>query len=781
MKISQRFKAAVQSFAKTENSSNSQELARDFLKRGNRKPLVEDWSRVVMSDKEMYSGYPYGAINKRANKTAYLAMYNIKTDGTRDAIKAARTQGEELEHPYLEIIDKSRSFSNFQFWHDIAGYLDLEGVYYLMAVRTVERNDSGVRVGHIQYFKMLNPFEVKRIRNKETGEIGGYVEYRDGLVREIPPEMIIDIRDFNPFSRDEPYSMTDAAKSSQFTLKQAGDYTRHSLKNNMAAPGIISTDMLLEPEQFSNFVSRVTNQEKGLPLFGNGSGAITWDSMQIDMDKAALDKINEINRSELFAVSGVGKTNLAIEESGTTRETANVQKDMLIEDHVMPRLQLILDAFNQDYKNYYEAEYEKNEFEMYIDNPLARDREAELKDINIRKEGLKLYDDLVGMGYDRELAAKYADGEITLEELGAPTNAPRPNPVVEAAMLKAGQTPENDNLKAPEKKEDKKKEDPKKEKEEDHDEGHTHKIDHLDIIRNEFDEESQGLIATQQGALQNAVVSIEGRIVNTVLNNITNAKNAFDEQSDIISATDKAEYEQELEMALAAFYAIIIPLYATTVLNRRTKEFGLFGNFKLNNDVKKYIREISNKTAESHVNTVVEDLLSTAKQTYDDLVAKELEAMEATGRKVTDADLKLARKKALEGKSQQQIVSEIKKKYTEISSVRAKAIARTETNRAFTQSQYQADIQFLKQNKLMNKAYKKWITTSDDPCPTCMDLASQPPIPFTDNFADLGDEIITTYEENGKTKVKKNLVNFEPLSAGNAHVNCGCKYMLIIE
>lgn len=308
---------------------------------------------------------------------------------------------------------------------------------------------------------------------------------------------------------------------------------------------------------------------------------------------------------------------------------------------------------------------------------------------------------------------------------------------------------------------------------------HTH--DHLSVIRNEFDEESQGLIATQQGALQNAIVSIEGRLVATVLDNVSKAKNAFDEQSDIISDKEKSEYEQELEMALAAFYAIIVPLYATTILNRRTKEFGLFGNFKLNNDVKKYIREIANKASESHINTVVEDLLKVTKETYDGLVQKELEAIEASGRKVTDKDLKLARKRALEGKSQSQITSEIKKKYTEISSVRAKAIARTETNRAFTQSQYQADIQFLKQNKLMGKAYKKWITTSDAPCPTCMDLASQPPIPFTQNFADLGDEIITTYEENGKTKVKKNLVNFEPLSAGNAHVNCGCKYMLIIE
>lgn len=777
MKITNRFKAAAAGFLTANNNIMGRDLAREFLKRGNAKPLIEDWSKIVMSDRELYSGYPYAAINKRANKAAYLAIGNIETRGTKESMDAARAAKEELEHPYLEIIDKSRTFSNFKFWHDISVFLDLEGVYYLMAVRNVAGEGTDRRVGEIQYFKMLNPYDVRRIRNKETDEIGGYVEARDGMVREIPPGMIIEIRDLNPFSLDEPYSMTDAAKSSQFTLKQAGDYTRHSLKNNMAAPGIISTDVLLDPAQFANFVSRVTNQEKGLPLFGNGAGAITWDSMQIDMDKAALDKINEINRSELFAVSGVGKTNMAIEESGTTRETAKVQKDILIEDQVMPRLQSILDAFNQDYKNNYEAEYEKDEYEMYIDNPLGSDREAELKDVEIRKTTYSLYDSLVADGYDEELAAKYAAGEIGLEELGKPTNERRPNPVVEAAKLKAGQLAENPNVTPPAKEEKPPKDPPKPKPKPKEEQAHEHDVE--SVIKNEFEEESQGLIATQQGALQNAVVQIEAEVTNAVLNKIT--KNAFDEQSDIMSDRQRKDFEQELAIALAAFYGIVVPLFASMTMNKRAAEFGEFGNFKMNNEVKKYIKEISTKASESHINTILNDLLDTAKETYDRLVQDELSAIEATGRKVTDADLVFARKKALEGKSQAQMVSEIKKKYTEISKNRAKAIARTETNRAFTQSQYQADLQFIKQNGYEGRAYKQWITTSDDPCPTCRDLANRDPVPFETNFADLGEEIVTKYEQDGKTKVKTQLVNFEPLRAGNAHVNCGCKYKLIIK
>lgn len=440
MKITQRIRNAVNSFSKETNSRDPDGLANQFLRRGNQKPMVQDWSKVIMSDKDLYVGYPYAAINNRANKLAQLATNNLKTDASKSLEEAAKKSDTVVTHPYIGIINKSKEFSNYQFWYTISTYLDLEGVYYLMAVR----NKAGNRNGNIQEFKLLNPYNIRRIRNKENLEIGGYVESKDGLVRTIPKEMIIDFRKLNPFDDDEPYAMTDAAKESQFTLKQAGDYTRHSLKNNMAAPGIISTDMLLEPQQFQNFVSRVTNQEKGVPLFGNGAGAITWDAMQIDLDKAGLTNINEINRSTLFAVSGVGKTMMGIEESGTTRDTSKVQKDLFVENHIIPQLQLIVDTFNQDYKNYYETDYAKDEYTLVIDNPLGSDMEAELKDIEVKSKNLELYNSLLAAGYDKEVAAKYVNGEIDINELGEPVNPP----IVEAEKTK--EVVETEEVKEPE-------------------------------------------------------------------------------------------------------------------------------------------------------------------------------------------------------------------------------------------------------------------------------------------------------------------------------------------
>ena len=311
---------------------------------------------------------------------------------------------------------------------------------------------------------------------------------------------------------------------------------------------------------------------------------------------------------------------------------------------------------------------------------------------------------------------------------------------------------------------------------------HEHKFESkIDVIKNEFDEEQNGIISSQQASLESSIRNIEAQVVSSVMNRLGKTNGEYNDYTDIMTERQKKRYERDIELALSAFYLIIVPTFAGVIMNRRLKEFGDTGIFKLNNDVKKFITEVSGKTAESHIITILNDLLTVVKETYDKMVNDAISAIEVT-RKVTDADLVLAREMALQGKSLEQIKTAVKQEYADkISTIRAKAIARTETNRAFTTSQYQADVQFIKQNSLEGKAYKKWITTSDNPCPTCVDLAQRPPIPFKENFADLGDEIITTYEVGGVTKVKKNIVNFEPLTAGNAHVNCACKYMLIIE
>lgn len=422
MKFTSRVKNAFSAFnGKQQNNVGTD--AADFLRYGNRSnpTMRQDWSQVEMSDQDMYTGYSYAAINKRANRAAVLGKNFLYTKAAQAVMDAAKSKEQDVTHPYLPLISESKEFSENEFWREISTYLDLEGIYYLMAVRAIGVNSKGeTYVGAIQKFVLMNPYEVRRVKKEATGELGGYIESKDGLIREIPKELVIEIRLLNPFKKDIPYSMTDAAKENQFTMKQAGDYTRHSIKGNINSPGAITTDVVLEDHIFDNFVSRIQNHSKGEPLYGNGSGAINWQSMQIDLDKAALDKINEIHRSTLFAVSGTSKTMMGIEESGTGREVSKTQKDDFTENTVMPQIENIIDALNLDYRRWY-PEWEKNKYEIALDNPLESDREAELKDIEIREKEYEMTNKLMSLGYEYELAAKYAHGEISLQELGEPT------------------------------------------------------------------------------------------------------------------------------------------------------------------------------------------------------------------------------------------------------------------------------------------------------------------------------------------------------------------------
>lgn len=678
---------------------NSTKLSRQFLRYGNT-AMYPEWSQVVMKDEDMYTGYAYAAISKRAN---YVAM--IATNYVKNTYKEG---GAEIKHPYLEKIYDSPYFSEYSFWSYISTFLDLEGVFYLMAVRGVNQNTYG----DVMYFKLLNPYNVQRVikkPNEQDGqiEIGGYIETRNGFQRQIPPEMIIPISELNPFDEDEPYSMTDAAKESQFTLKSASDYTRNKLHRNINADGIITTDVILEPDKFANFVERVRGHAKGEPLFGNGPGSISYESMESNLKEAALPDINEMQRDTLFSVAGMSKTMMGIEQSGTTRETGKVQKDLFIEGEVLPRIQLIIDALNMDYRNKYPKGYERTEVYLFVDNPTSVDHDSEIKDAEAKQKKADLYNSLIDKGYPADKAGQYVEGRITIAELGEPE--------------KAEEKPEE---KPPEPQENK--------------------------VKNQTENQKRGVVAQQEGFLKNAVVNIESQIVATAINRITKktAKNQFEDtfksEKDVVSASEKKEFVNELEGVLAAFYGIMISLEGGDHMRKRSGEYALVGQFNFGvKSIKVYIQKMSHRVAESHIDTVAKDI-------YEE-----------------------ARNAAEQGLGQEEIINRIKGKFNEISDNRAKTIARTEANRAFTHAQYEADVQFVNQNGLEERAYKKWVTRSDNPCPFCQQLASEPAIPLSKNFRSLGDDVSV-----GDKRLK---VNFTSLESGNAHPNCSCAYELIIK
>jgi hypothetical protein len=807
VEIRNRFINAIAAFTKTKNSGGADPNA--FLKYGKTR-MPSTWSTPQITDEDFYTGYGFAVINKRANRSVVLGKKFLYTEAKEEVMKKANDEGMQVMHPYLELIHDSVEFSERDFWYDISTYLDLEGIYYLMAVRTVTA--SG-KVGNIQKFSLLNPYWVKPVINTK-GELGGYAEANPHKGnRIIPKEMIITISLLNPFDPTKTYSLADAARDSQFTLKQANDFARESIDGNLNAPGILSSAIELPDDQFDNFVDRIKNHGRGEPLFGNGAGTIAWTDMQTDLDKAALDKINNINRDALIAVSGTSKTGMGIEESGTGREVSRTQKDDFTENAVMPQVENIIDALNLDYRFNYPEEYKKNKYYIALDNPLETNKDAEQADVDIRDSQFTLFQSLKAKGYSSDIAGKYAKGIIDITDLGEPTEVVEP--VEEPVEPEEPEETEENSY---------------KDKIFETYEGYPIPVaqylgEHADqfnaateegsfifstapikkAVITELKEHKNQLIAlvdentfiilgkfTENADRASIIAKLQKRYTNQPVavkkkhqhqhNDLAEVlKNAvFDKQTSIDESTAQLlssaqatedrmyqwyvdelnsgnnsphakteDYDYGLSLPFAVYFTVMFPIYASYRVRKTAEELGIKDDVPvvaLTEEVKATIDQFARRDATSHVNTLKTDLEN---------------AIAIIGARTSNRE---------------EFMAQFQQAYQQIRDRRSLAIANNAAARIFNISQYEADLQFLTRAGLVKQAYKQLFSLSGDPCPFCASLIAETnaePIPFTSNFANIGDIL----EAEGKSYA----LDFENIIAGNVHPNCNCAYKLVIK
>lgn len=443
MDFTSRVRNAARAFVKPstdKTNNNSSDIGNAFLRYGRRPKMPLSIDDPIMSDEDMYTGYGYAVIERRANRAVILG-----TDYTYT--KSTKKDGSSSEHPYLKLINDSLDFTAEDFWYEYARYMDLEGVFYILAVRAVTKqtmSNGYTKVSNVKNFELLNPYKVRRIFNRE-GQLGGYIENRDdGMVREIPKEMIIEVMKKNPVDRKKPYSLIDAAGDAQFVLKQAADYQRKSIKNNINAPGLITSDIIMDDYEFENFKQRVKEHTQGEPLFGNGPSAISYQDTSIDLNKSALSDVNANNRDQLISVGGTSKNQLGLDQSGTGRETASVQKDDFTENAIMPVVKKMIGALNLDYKRYYPDDFVKYGYEIALKNPLSTDYDNVQKEIETAQAQLTFKNTLMAAGYEEDIATQFVMGEIDLAALGMPTLEPElsDRDALAQALVAAGATPE---------------------------------------------------------------------------------------------------------------------------------------------------------------------------------------------------------------------------------------------------------------------------------------------------------------------------------------------------
>lgn len=824
--ILNRINNAVAAFNRTENNIGVD--PNSYLRYGPRR-MAPRWTTPEIGDRDFYTGYGFAVINKRANRSVVLGKNFLYTDAKEDVIAKANEDGRSIIHPYLDLIRSSIDFAERDFWYDISTYLDLEGIYYLMAVRTVRGN----RVGNVQKFSLLNPYNVRQVVDAK-GNLGGYVEQRGNMQRQIPKEMIIPIRLLNPFDNDKAYSLADAARDSQYTLKQANDFAREAIDGNLNAPGILSSAIELPDDQFDNFVERVKNHGRGEPLFGNGSGTINWVDMQTDLDKAALDKINSINRDTLLAISGLSKTGVGVEESGTGREVSRTQKDDFTENAVMPQIENIIDALNLDYRRYYEEEWKRHQYSISLSNPLETNKDAEQADVDIRDSQFELMQTMVDKGYSTDIASKYAKGLIDITDIGEPTEKQEPNEMIEVDETKDAPSDANGDSGIGEvdsTKDDKSKseykayeaypipvlqylgedasqidpltengsvihlEEPVKMARIDHVEGISDRVvakfsngTSVELAHLKPGADSAAIVAKLNKYYRGQPVAIKGEAKspnpkdhlhreNNFYEVVKNA--AFDE---IIEPTTRnlLESVSVAEEKLFSWYEQQISDGNLSPHPTELEEWisGLSMPFAVYFTVMfpiyaRYQADMTAKTLGIEDDMPVIALTEDMKQQINDFSRKEATSHINT----VNTDLQNALAKITASTSD---IDEIKQQFAlafdDIQKRRAEAIANNASARIFRFSGYEADKQLLTRSDMLKTAYKQLYSMSGDPCEICTALIAETeadPIPFEDEFVHLGQTI-----EAGN---KKMTFDYESIEAGGIHPGCRCSYRLILS
>lgn len=392
-----------------------QPLSQDFWRTGRVKALENIFNDREHTEKDLFSGYLFAALDLRKTVFSEFCEENIVT-------RVHNEHSLQDKHLYLSLIENSTKSTEFDFWNDIMSDWDMKGEFYLFLLRRVvykkEKDKDGNYVlehlGKPISIEVLDANQVNPL--KRNGKVVGYEQWVDSTHRRVfAPEQIIHVMNKNPFQKDQAYSIFDIAKDYQYTMNRSSDFTKAAIVNNTNTPGILSTDQVLNDQEYDNLVAQINGHEAGKLIFSDGSGKLNYTAISQELDKSALPDVTDVNRQIIFAITGTSKTMLGIEESGTTRDTSMVQSEKFLQRVIRPMAKRVIAALNFDYRVRYPELYKSDPVDLIIKGTV--DAESAKETYETQKY---LYDSVTEMtyaGYTADSSERFLKGDIDYIDL----------------------------------------------------------------------------------------------------------------------------------------------------------------------------------------------------------------------------------------------------------------------------------------------------------------------------------------------------------------------------
>lgn len=772
--------------AKNENISKAQNgispLSQDYFRRGNTLALRNLTKDKLNNNESLYSGYLFSALDLRKNSFAEFAEDNIITKSERESIT-------DPYHPYLRLIEESKTSTEFEFWQDLITDWDMKGEFYIFLLRRVvysERKLPGTSkkeryVSHIGMPTAIEVLDVNTVTRLTDGlgKVLGYEQWLDDTHKRVfAPEQIIHVWNKNPFKKDQPYSIFDAAKDYQFTLNKSTFYTQAAISNNSNTPGIISTDQILNESEYDNFVARINSNEAGKIIITDGAGKVNYTPISQQLDGTALAGVTDVSRQVIFAVTGTSKTMLGIEESGTTRETARVQYQKFLQRTIAPIVKRVISNLNFDFRQRYPEQYHSE----LIDLVIRDDSDPQTAKEAYETQQL-LFNSVLEMtysGYTARSSEQFMKGEIGFTELELDSTDAEE---IDSQALGTDQIASTEDVTAPIESDEPtiESDEPTEEVSEEevqsflpkarpltmkevaqeinccHDHHHEesledwidnsllklHRVDNSTEYGKQVSSKLKGAYKTFSKDLR----ALDLEIINES-ELVTNSLSL----KDIRSGKKAREMKEKLINLVLKYMRNVMSIISSERKELDKIEWNLTGNVNIlgDKDVNEELTKTVELIANSHVDTIYNDLLKN--------VEKEKKKAERKKIILTAALLNLALQKTLRRSTKQ----------------RVPVLAENVFMRAIDLGTHWTDLLLVRLNGLQSVAFKVLRTNYSDPCPYCQKLLNKP-IPLTNNFANIGAKIIGSEGSNPL------IVNMFPIRSNLVHVNCRCQYQLIIQ
>lgn len=688
---------------------------------------------------EIYRGYIFAAIRKTRNKVADILVNNIEVyDPTQGNPKDAPAL-EDVRHPYQVAIEKS-TMDDTLFYAGIASFMMILGEAF------VDAGERTMRAGNIKppvAFDLLQSNRVVRTYEDDGKTLRAYkqtLKLPTGLddVTYYVPTNVIALIDLNPTDLRKGYGMIRPVIDENSLETMATRLQIATLANGIKAPGIVSTKEKVEQDDYDELKNQVEQRwtsndmdKAGTPIVTNG-GFVNYESLLEDLDKLAMQKIRNMNRDAFFAVLGVSKTILGIEESGTTRDVSRTQTENWVLDTVMPLVNAILNGFNQDYINNYPVDYQSKPLKMRAIAPIEKDLEQEKGEAEIRKLNAETFKSLVDAGMDANQAAEVAGIELADDAKVVMTERKQQNTITltaeQLAILQRNGTQPAVPIQV-----------------DNSSHNHVHHHDPADLAekaKNSVSDKDQAKIEKAEGKLR-----AEVRELDTALGE------AYAKSVNQIDSEEQTKYIDAIAAALLNYYLVVLPIFGAARAATMAADFEKeVIPFNVSDAIKTELKARLAKVANGHFQTIDKELT---------------QIINAGVRENLPRDV---------------IVRQVREKVAnDVATWEVERLVTTETGNAFRQSTYYADKQFIDGNGFTGKAYKVWQVNSAEPCPFCAGLNGTR-VPFETNFKNVGDVVeATSQKADGTVRQEYYPVRFVDVNAGGLHPNCRCDYRLVIE